>query len=399
MQVQIAHPLHKVIETTVNFFGAASEEKTDPAELEGAGNVLEGIDLAMEMYHEYMSFAVGPLSDDEEFQIMLEKYAEARTAITEHLNWVGDGEGWPTVPFGDLGDEVPFSMWSYVNGIGASNFWSWLSGTICNEFHLSIKPTYWDTQLELGPVKFWSEPEIELLDIVVMDFALPPTDPSPIRGVYTMFDAPEEAMGTVLNGADGMKEVMADAAIYTESELPGAIVAAQVPAWADMILSHRSGRYSNSTTPGAMGMDMTTLGNAGSSDEGLGDTPVGDVQEYKDALKELCKQQFTEMYRQGMEVSLRCSLILQTEGSSLEDNNVTAGTTVRVKPDATFWEQFFGGGGPLLDFYATEVVHRVDCQAPAAYTTIRGSFMRESGGPANVEAITSGVAPNYLYEG
>ena len=143
---------------------------------------------------------------------------------------------------------------------------------------------------------------------------------------------------------------------------------------------------------------LTPIGSAlGPTD--LGSPPVNDAQALWEGAKTMCKQQFTELYRSRVEISVRTNLMLQTDASQLDDGRVMAGQTVRLKPDATFLGKLMGKGSPLLDFFVTEVTHFVDCQQPAAHTTLRGSFMRESsGGPQNVRAIAGGQAKNYLYE-
>lgn len=254
----------------------------------------------------------------------------------------------------------------------------------------------------MTPTKFWQAHNLKILDISIMDFELPPADPMPLKGVYTFCDVPEVDITTALQNKEGMQYTLANAAIWAEKVHRSSFMPFRTPAWFNSLLAHRGGQFTNLTESGAMigSGQLTSPMSSSLGQGGIGTPPVGDIRELVQGLKKFCKQQFTEFYRVGMEISVRTNLMIQDDESKWPENRVTAGMTVRLAPDATFWQSVIpgGAGDPLLDFFVTEVTHMVDCQQATAYTVYRGAFMREVGGPKNIEAIPNGVAPNYIYE-
>lgn len=404
MQVEIKHPVHKLAETSANFFGMKMEEKIEPSTITGAPNVYESIVTCMNKFYEVLQDGVVEIvKNDTEFKEMVKQYQEARTNITKYLKWESDSGDWPTKPFQQFSDEIKYSMWQYVNATGDGTYWSWLSNTICNDWHVSIVPTFWDDKLEMSPNKYWREPDLDLLDISIMDFQLPPSDPMPLRGVYTYFDVPETQIGSLYNAKEGMQYSLANAVVWSEKVHRAMYMPMRVPVWFSSILLNRSGKYGSSTEIGKMVGDgmitspmSSTLGQGG-----LGTPAVEDIKALYDGAKQLCKQQFTELFRASMEISIRANLMIQNDESDWKDKYVTAGMIVRIKPDATFMQKLIpgGAGDSLLDFFATEVAHCVDVQRKEAYTLFRGSFIREVTPPmSNIEAIPPGDVKNYLYE-
>lgn len=399
LNVEIRHPVHKLYETSANFYGVKAEETLPIDEVLGWGDVLDGIKKGMDKYLEYVKNGTVEVVNDAEFQLMQDDYQKARTALDDHLEWKGPGT-WPVAPFLNFDKEIKYGMWQYVNSTGSSSYWDWISGSICNEWHTSIIPTFWKEKLEMGPTRPWQKFNLKLLDISVMDFELPPTDPAPLKGVYTFFDVPEMSFCTTFNSKEGMQFSLANAAIWSEKVHNSAFFPFQAPAWFNSIFARQSGEFSGMTEPGAMAGDgrlVLPIGSSmGQGDMGTTDYPT--QEKLIDGMKAFCKQQFTEFYRMNMEISVRTKLMIQDAESQWEEQYVTAGMTARMETDGTF-QPGGGGGQPLLDFFVTEVTHMVDCQRVTAASVFRGSWVRESdGGPANIESIPNGAAPNYLYE-
>jgi hypothetical protein len=195
-----------------------------------------------------------------------------------------------------------------------------------------------------------------------------------------------------------MSKVLGDGQAWVEAQLPGTIDHLRLPEWVRQVVEmYNSGEAEYSAYTGQPEMDMPL--NATESVGGLG--PVNDdiLAEIKTAMELFCKQTFCQGYRQMTQVALRCRLMLNATGGV--DNHVAPGYVCEFKADpgaaAEAGLNSGGGGGTLLKFFVTQVMHSVDCINKTATTDVSGQYLRRPTGPAAV-AIPGGVAPNYLYD-
>jgi len=401
MFVEIKHPAHKLAETSANFFGMKMEETIEAETIAGLPNVYEGILTCMDEFHKGLTEGViEKVKNDAEFDEMVKQYEETITNMRKHLRWESDIGDWPIKPFSQFSDEIKYAMWQYVNATGDGTYWSWLTETICSDWHVSIIPTFWDDKLELTPNQYWRTPDLNLLDIAVMDIELPPSDPMPLRGIYTFYDSPELQMDSSYPNKEFMQYSLANAVIWSEKTHRAMYMPMRVPAWFSSILIHRAGKFGADYAPEKLVDDgmMTTPMNSSYGQGGLGEPAVEDMRDLYDGAKELCKQQYTELFRANMELSVRANLMIQNDESDWQDNYVTAGMVVRLRVEPSFMSRLIPKVGALLDFFATEVTHCVNVQRKEAYTMFRGSFIREVLPPmTSIEAIPPGDVPNYLY--
>lgn len=392
LELDIQHPIRTIAESTINLFGFASYLSLDISQLKESkpANLFKGLQQTLKMYSDAAKKKIQGLASDPQYAIVAQRFSEMVTAFPQYLKWSGQGS-WPDVPFAAVGWDkyTACALWDYVFGVENVTLWDWLSHTICSEWSCSIIPDYWEKQLPLCPYKPWAEPEVTVTDLDLADITLPPCDPTPCWGAYTLTAPLNAEAYTSFQFNDVTKTVACGVAVWTEATaVPGALKMFNIPAWATMLGRFAAGERGGTSETQQRGARALTEYNAFQANEGLGTPNVAEMKALIKALKSFAKQYFTEEYHRMYQVSLSCRCMLSTPGSSLPEKRVTAGHVYKLTA---------GGGSPVLRFFATHVVHVVDCVRKIASTQIVGNYLSEYGGP-NLEAIKNGIAKNYLYE-
>ena len=400
LSLEVAHPLHGINESTVNFMGF-KDTKPEGTSTIGANDLYDGIREALEYYKLVADNAVvRELRDNTDFRFMRERFDKMLQRYKDHLQWSNSSaKGWPDKPFESttLMPYVKFGIWQYVWGVDNTTLWDWLVHTICGQYCVGIRPNYWDTKLELAPFEPWAEPIVTLFDTDIADFSLPPADPLPVCGVYSFLAADQISAYTVMQDKTALGKLLADAALWVEDALPGAIRPFQAPSWAAALLHRAGAENGQQSFPDNPRFDLPA--NALTSYTGIGATSTKSLEELRSATTLFCQEAFAEEFRRMFQIAVTCRLLLNTKSSPLDGANgrVTPGYVFQLRsgtPDSS--EVGTGGGPALLKFFATQIVHTVDCTSKTARTEIIGSYLRRSDGP-NLRAITAGVAHNVLY--
>lgn len=401
LSVTLKHPVYQLTETTSNFFGIGVTDTSSLSTTSVMGaDVHDGIYKCMTAYHKLMStYAVAPLQANQAFKDMLASYEEAAGFVNDHLDWDGKKEPWPYHPAAlkPFKKEIQYSMWDYVTGTSDATIWSWLINTICNEYGVQIIPDFWEDKLPMRPNQPWKDFQVELLDVNVIDMELPAADGMPTKGIYAFHNnVPETASGTFFQENESMRQQKQDALVHSE-DAPGLYYALQMPNWIESLDEYYSAVNSGEAETAQMGPRSNIPSASYFSDPNLGKhDKVVSIDKIK-AYTELCKQQFTEFYRRMMQISVTCNLSIQYEESKLTDNYVTSGYNFRLSSDPSYWDEDAGASvGSLLDFFATNVVHVVDCINLQAFTRITGSYVHNPDKP-EFDTIKQGLAENFLY--
>ena len=387
LSLELVHPAKKINECAVNFFGLIDNSDAFlPFNISGT-DVYAGMVKTLELYSK-SSTAFSSAISDPEYKIMQQKFENAREAFGQHIKWNDAKHGWPDDSLSEISEYIPYALWDYVWSIHSATLWDGFVHHIVDDWHVSIRPTYWETALTMEPYAPWAAAELSISSNDISDLTLPPADPQNVSGAITLASAPELGSFTAFVNPQAAALGESDAAIWLEADtIGGAIVSFTPPPWYFRALTY-SGQAANG---GALGSNTDNNSNMPMSATGsVADlTNISpDVLLYiQNHLKAFARENFVESFRRMFEVSVMTRLMI-TYGD--DEDHVHPGIVHDIKTES---------GRTLLTYFATRVIHTVDCVNKQAYTQITGSYLRREGGPTNITAIPGGSVDNILYGG
>ena len=317
------------------------------------------------------------------------KLIDAADTIDAHLLW---DTSISSCSYNDLPLNTCFSNYQnlilkalsgYISNGMDANVWEVFSRHICPQWFVSIIPTYWKDTLSVTPFTPWDDPQIYISDTDISDLNFPGVDPNPLAGVYIESMAPGiTPCYTVFvpTQSDVTSEVMGMLYVPESTDLIGSIVTANSPGWIDSVIASIAGYVGDQSSPEKAEDDdgVKTPANSANSDESKSesdDALKDNLSLYRGAWFLAAQTIFMTLFRQDVQVTLQCALMIQC-GSSMkstsdvEDDRIIPGVSCTVK----------GDGGNLFNFYVTDVIHVIDCQAGHAHTEIQGRYARPDGG-------------------
>ena len=337
------------------------------------------------------------------------KLTKTAAALVETLEWkpalagACEHEPWPLdlSCFTSMEQLLADTLAEYVSGGIDGNIWELLVRHLCPQWQVSVLPTWWMQKLIMTPFTPWGEPSLTVVDTDISDINLPGVDPAPVAGVICHYQVPGQGGDmTALTDRGSDREIVTEALIYAPEGKPdGTYVDFSVPAWLNTLRMKLGGKDGSKTNHAAKEAEgklkfASSLGNNAQVNSESSDSYVDVLDTLRGAAYYFANQAFLTMYRQMMQITLTTRLLFKSEGSSLVGNWIVPGQICRVEAGSE--ENLPEAGKVFVDFYVTNVIHIVDCQAGNAHTEIDGRYVRPKGGFADV--AENGTC-NALYEG
>ena len=375
LSLELCHPIKKINECAINFFGMVSQSTEYTADkLEGLANLHAGLVKVLELYHA-SAVRANNARNANAYTLMLARFVAAKDAFNKHLAWEGS-VGWPWALFSQIKTAIPKALWAYVWSISSTTLWDWLTGMILSDWFVSIRPTYWKDALTLEPSEPWRESRLSISSDDISDISLPPADPQNLSGAVARASNNLCSVYSSWNNPSVYADGTSGGACWVEPlSVGGALLPFELPGWYYNALhifgAEQAGSFQSNTPANANTASATT---AGVSATLLSFLPAN--------LQSFAQEYFVQSYRRGFEISVTTRLLIQYGGARPHAGYVHS----LVTPD----------GGTLLSYFATRVIHVVDCVAKQAYTQITGAYIRRASGPT-LKAIPGGQVGNTLY--
>lgn len=379
LSLELCHPAKLINECAISFFGMEDHSVGNQGDSIDAGTIYEGINQVLELYHTSASVATGEESSDA-YALMLARFSQAKDAFKKYMTWSG-AVGWPYGPLPELKSVIPRALWDYVWGLNSITLWDWLSNRIVSDWFLSIRPTYWQDALTMEPSEPWRESRLEISSDDISDIALPAANPQNLSGAVARSLSPISSTFTAFANSLAYKKGSTGGGAHVEKlSVGGALLQFEPPAWYFRCLTLAS-LAAPGSTPGGTNNSSTPLNamssTASSSEISTDWTPFLGIH-----TRAFAKEYFVQSYKRFFEATITTRLILRYRGGYTHAGYVQSVTTP--------------SGGILLKYFATRVIHAVDCISKQAYTQITGTYLRTKASPI-LEAIPGGTVGNSLY--
>jgi hypothetical protein len=418
VQVEIQHPITKIDAAGINLGNlrktfdlrnqGLNTEDIVSALVSVIGNVVEG--KVEELI--VNDLACGAPDDiTVELELYNQRLEDAAQAMSEHLEYSAEEAfectytNWPLQSLCLDTDEalriMASTLYGYVLGVNDVNLWETLVHSICDQWSLTVIPTYWEATLKLAPYTPWGYYQIKLRDYDISVLNFPAADPAPIGGIgMHVLDPGSGADYTTFQShlSDGVSlttviPYLPEGTKNDESKERGRIVMLELPGWLRALKTKKASAGGKNTAPTAADKkglvktpaEGTTAMRPASAD---GTQYSLGTDQYLGAAYHCAHQAFLSMYRSGVQLTISTRLLLTTEFSLVgTDNNrngyITPGYVCRIEgPPAGTEDPEASGLGyvGVFDFYITDVVHTIDFQNGAAGTQISGRYVRPPGG-------------------
>jgi hypothetical protein len=411
LEVEIQHPICKTNYAGLNLGGFITELKVSPGDLRDdnlitavADSITKYADLKVDANIMEAECNASPASIADLIDAFGTKLRDAATALEEHLEWVVDYNNdcgysdWPIPGCLDTQqDLIVRSVLSYVTNGLDTNVWEIMARHICPQWFVSIIPRYWEDKLVLAPFTPWGDPMILITDSEIADITFPGVDPNPIAGVFVEHLAPGagDDYTVYLPNESSAKMNLNGMGYIPEAKPPGMLSVMSVPRWLEAAIMSQAAEDGDATSPQAAEADGDASTPANGEVDEENDVESDDEADfnhalYRGALYWCAKQTFLTLFRQDVQVNLRCALLLGTANSSVPGNWVAPGFVCQIDANGT----------ALFDFYITDVIHTIDCQAGTAGTQISGRYARPSvtsAGTAGFPGVVEPPACNPVY--
>lgn len=392
LSIELCHPAKEMNECSVNFLGLIENSgEMNPSTIRGE-SLFMGIVSTLALYAKSASNHNSSISFTE-YGIMKEKFDIARTAFSEHLRWDVAGTGtWPSTPMPELANFIAPTLWDYVWSINSNTLWDWFMNRIAVDWFVGIRPTYWETTLAMAPNEPWALPSVDIQSDDVADITLPAAEPQNISGALALASHPILSSFTGFVNPEIFNNGTSDGAVWIESnEYAGAILPFQPPQWyfKAILLSQVYSKASSAAS--ADGNNSNMAMNSTNSSASLQRINQRLFYALQTQLKAFAQEYFVESYRRMFEVSVVTRLMIQNTAREYIHPGLVQKITVAPAEAG-------GDRRTLLTYFATRVIHTVDCVTKQAYTQITGAYVRRASGP-QLKAIPGGSARNILYTG
>jgi len=320
------------------------------------------------------------------------KLLKAAGVLSAYLKWdpllYNDGslpwsyEDWPQATQLQKSNLAYSSVISrYVWGMKDVNLWEILAHTIVDDWSVSIVPTFW-TALTLTPTSPWLEPALVIDDIDIAGVNFPAYERSMVAGVYCPSQFPCGGLNYdhIQNAAFAMK-YSTQAILYMPNDpnIEGLVLNMNQPQWLQALMyvdvselqvndnfgtNEQNGRLTTpcNVTFGKNTNDMDPTAIAAAADRAAG------------ASYACANQFFLTQFRSGSQASIHTRLLLTYGSATTMGGYVLPGYVCRVK----------SGDVNVMDFYMTEIIHRINFDQGVADTTIAGKYVRPPEGFTNV---------------
>ena len=272
---------------------------------------------------------------------------------------------------------ISFALSSNVLSLIDPSLLSFLLDTLCNEYKVSLLPTYWKPKLSLVPTSQWVAPTLILNDVDVSKVTMPGVDPMAIRGVLGVI-ADNGEMGDfthfIPGGAQNSTKVVT--VPYMAANLKyGQIVSMSMPQFVTNILEYAANVVDSSVPISKQeenGQKVTdSNGEFGQfQDSASNDMFTAAVSTMWSLMHLAAFSHFLTLFRQKVEISLECRLILKTA----QDGDVHGGWLIPGKVCKLMTSGDYG----MAEFYITQVTHTISVADNMAGTVVHGCYVRPS---------------------